>query len=224
MLEVGLAIKPKHVISMGDTVDFYGVSSHSRDPVRMSTTRFKREVEAGRNAIDELYCLGAKNNVFLLGNHEHRLLRYLMDKAPELYELEELSIKNLLRLDKSTVIPYREDYKLGKLYVVHDIGVAGRYTPQRMLDAYGHNIVGGHTHRLSYIVEGNAAGDAHVSATFGWLGDRKKVDYMYKIRASKDWALGFGVAWLDTSNGNVHVQPVPIVRYKCVVGGKEYSA
>jgi hypothetical protein len=61
-----------------------------------------------------------------------------------------------------------------------------------------------------------------VGASFGWLGDKNSVDYMHRVKVNRDWAHGFGVAYLEP-NGNVHIQPVVIVDYKCVVGGKLYK-
>jgi hypothetical protein len=183
----------------------------------------KFEIESVRSAVREMNSLGATNKVFIEGNHEDRLPRYLADKAPELYDLDALQIPHLFGLQGWVHRKYREDYKLGKLYAVHDIGYAGRYTAQRVLDTYQHNVVSGHTHRLSYCVEGNAAGESHMSATLGWLGDARAADYMHRIKAMKDWQLSFGVGWLTPKTGVVHVQPVPIVNYKCVVGGKEYT-
>jgi hypothetical protein len=184
----------------------------------------KSEVEAVRSAVRDMNSLGAKNKVIVEGNHEDRLPRYLADKAPDLFDLEDLQPKRLFGFEDWTYRPYRSDYRLGKLYAVHDIGYAGRYAAQRVLDTYQHNVISGHTHRLSYVVEGNAAGESHVSATLGWLGDASAADYMHRVKAMRDWQLGFGVGWLVPNTGVVHMQPVPIVKYKCVVGGKEYSA
>lgn len=223
-LTVGQAIKPKHIIHLGDLADCYSISSHSKNPARVSEKRMKHEIEAVRACVRDLNSLGAKNKIFTEGNHEDRLPRYLADKAPDLYDLQALQPSELFGFQGWTYKRYREDHKLGKLYVVHDIGYAGRYAAQRVLDTYQHNVCSGHTHRLSYIVEGNAAGESHVSATFGWLGDARAADYMHRVKAMRDWQLGFGVGWLDPNSGTVHIQPVPIVKYKCVVGGKEYSA
>ena len=66
---------PHHIVVMGDFIDCYSVSSHSKDPNRV--LQLKDEVEASIKLLQELQDLGAKNNVFLAGNHEDRLERYL---------------------------------------------------------------------------------------------------------------------------------------------------
>lgn len=215
--------KPKHIYIIGDFLDFYSVSSHSKDPQRAN--QLEAEVQAGHAALDALDKLGASNKVYIAGNHCDRLERYLQDRAPELFKF--INIPDILHLKKRgwSYVPYKDDTHLGKLNLTHDVGTAGRYAVYKALDMYQHSIVTGHTHRLAYIVEGNATGkEFKVSAQFGWLGDASKVDYMHKAKVNKDWALGFGIGYLEPSTGAVYLSPVPIVKYTCVVNGKLYKA
>jgi predicted phosphodiesterase len=224
VLQVGRSLKPDHVIILGDFADFYAVSSHSKNPER--ATQLDKEVEAVKEALDKVKALGAKNNVFVSGNHENRLERYLQDKAPELFKL--LTIPGILELKKKgfTYVPYRESYTLGKMHFTHDTGTAGRHAHYKSMDSFQSNIVIGHTHRVGYTVEGSALGEKHVAAMFGWLGDKEAVDYMHKVKIAREWSLGFGVGYLDPKNGHVHLSPIPIVEdkkaYTCVVEGKIY--
>jgi predicted phosphodiesterase len=219
MLKVGKDIKPDVVITLGDFADFYAVSSHSKNPNRKRNLEF--EVDETIKGLQQLTALGAKQNVFISGNHEDRLERYLMDKAPELFNV--VRIPDVLGLKEMgwVYVPYKSDFRLGKLNLTHDVGQAGRGSVFGALATYQHNVVIGHTHRLAYVVEGNAKGEAHVSAQFGWLGDRTKADYMHRVKAARDWALGFGIGYLQ-ENGAVHLQPVPIVNNSVVVEGKLY--
>jgi predicted phosphodiesterase len=221
MLKVGKAFKPDHSIILGDFIDCYSVSSHSKNPQR--SLKLTEEVNATKVALDKVKALGAKNNVFVSGNHEDRLERYLMDKAPELFDF--ISTPHILDLTKKgfKYIPYKQAYKIGKLNVTHDTGVAGRYAHYKSMDAFQHNVVIGHTHRLGYAVEGNAQGERHVTAMFGWLGDVEQVDYMNRIKAVRDWSLGFGIGYLNPKNGVVYLVPIPIINYTCCVEGKLYS-
>ena len=174
-------------------------------------------------ALKKIKALGAKNNVFIAGNHEDRLTRYLMQKAPELYE--QVHIPKLLALDGLgfKYVPYKEDYQLGKLNMTHDTGKAGKYAHYQSMNDYGRSTMIGHTHRMGYAVQGNADGDCHLGVMLGWLGDFKKVDYMHKIKAKVDWAHGFGVGYYDPVSKFVYVVPVPIVKYTCVVEGRFYA-
>ena len=81
---------------------------------------------------------------------------------------------------------YRKHVQRGSLHYTHDTGSAGKYAVYRNLETYGHSVVAGHTHRLAYIVEGNAKGDVRLSTSFGWLGDIDQVDYMHRAKALRD--------------------------------------
>lgn len=225
MLKAMKDFKPDHSIILGDFMDMYSVSSHSKDPKR--SLDLKGEVDGTKEALRQVKALGAKNNVFVSGNHEDRLERYLRDKAPELYEF--ISIPEVLELNKMgfKYVPYKDHYKLGKLNVTHDTGQAGRYAHYKAMDSFQHNVIIGHTHRLGYAVEGNAQGERHVTAMFGWLGDVEATDYMHKIKYTRDWSHGFGIGYLDKETNVVYVVPVPIInhgkQYSCVVEGKLYK-
>lgn len=218
MLKAGKAFKPKHTIILGDFADFYGVSSHSKDPNR--SLKLKEEIDLVKIGLDKVKAIGAQNNVYVAGNHEDRLERYLMDKAPELFNF--ISIPKILELKEKgfKYTPYKQAYKIGKLNITHDTGNAGRFAHYKALDTFQHNILIGHTHRLGYAVEGNASGERHVSAMLGWLGNVEDINYMHRVKAVKDWCHGFGIGYLDPSTGIVYIIPVPIVRDTCLIEGK----
>jgi hypothetical protein len=221
MLKVGRALKPQHIYCIGDLLDFYSVSSYSKDPARKAS--LGAEVAAGNEAMDALDALKAKHKTFIAGNHEDRLQRHLQDKDPQL--LEFVDVAKLLRLKERgwKYVPYRSHCKLGKLNLTHDVGNAGRFSTYKALDTFQHSVVTGHAHRMSYVVEGNAVGEVKLSAQFGWLGDASKVDYMQKINVLKNWALGFGIGYFDAATGIVYMTPVPIVNYSCVVNGRLFK-
>lgn len=222
VLKVARKLKPHHIVVNGDFCDFYSVSSHLKDPTRV--VELEDEIANVKEGLDELDALGAKTKRFIGGNHEDRLTRYLQEKAPALFS--SVTIPGLLGLkDRGwTYTPYKDHTHIGKVNFTHDVGVAGRNAAFRALDTYQHSVVTGHTHRFQYIVEGNAMGEVKLSAMFGWLGDRTKVDYMHRARVYKDWALGFGVGYVDTTSGIVYLTPVPIIAYTCVVNGQLFRS
>lgn len=220
MMRAARDLKPRLLVTIGDFADFYAVSSHSKDPKRALT--LESEITAVNAKLDELDALGARDKIFIEGNHCDRLLRYLRDRAPELFDV--VSTPALFRLAQRgwQHIPYRQYTKRGALYLTHDVGSSGRNSVFRSLETFKHSVVTGHSHRFAYIVEGDATGEHRVSAQFGWLGDAKQVDYLNRVRAMKDWALGFGVGYYDRATGYVYLTPIPIVKYTCVVNGKLY--
>jgi len=221
MLDVGKKLKPYHIAVIGDLADFYSVSSHSKSPDR--ALKLDEELKDVNVGLDELDALKATNKQFIAGNHEDRLTRYLQDKAPELFNV--VGIPELLKLEQRgwEYTPYKSDTKIGKVNFTHDVGASGRNATFNALDTYQHSVITGHSHRMQYIVEGNATGEYKLSAQFGWLGDRTKIDYMHRAKVYKNWALGFGVGYVHSETGIAYLTPVPIINYTAVVNGVYYT-
>jgi predicted phosphodiesterase len=219
MLKVGRALKPTHLVHIGDFMDCYSISDHDKSPARAG--RFLWEVEECNRMLDQLDALKPAKKYYIEGNHEDRLRRYVM-KHPELNGV--VTVPELLRLKQRgwAYTPYKRTAKLGKAHLTHDVGSAGRNAIFKALDTYQHTVITGHTHRMQYVVEGNAVGECKLSAAFGWLGDVEQIDYMHLHRAKKDWALGFGIGYLNPKNGYVYTVPVPIIDHTCVVNGVLY--
>jgi hypothetical protein len=188
----------------------------------------KQEVRSNNKRLDELDAIpGVKHKRFVAGNHEYRLQRYLMTKAPELFGM--FSIRSLLRLKERGWLytPYMRHVKIGPINFTHEAGNAGPLAHIRARAAFEGNIVIGHTHRLAFQYQGNAQGEPHLGAMLGWLGDIEKIDYVHRVTALQ-WQLGFGLAYEDTETGLVHLQPTPILeakgQYFCVVEGQRIAA
>lgn len=206
---------------MGDFADFFKVSFHER--TLENRMGFGAEVKEVNKALDQLDALGIPKRHFIMGNHEHRFNRYLAEKAPELADLPGMTVPELFRLKERgwKHTSYRQDTKLGKLWLTHDEGNAGALAAVKARDTYAGNAAIGHCHAMTVAYQGNARGESHVGASFGWLGDIESVDYMHAVKA-KRWQLGVGVAVLEP-NGNVHLHGVPIVEGRMVVFGQLFS-
>ena len=215
LLKTVEAIKPHGIIILGDFIDNYCVSSHSKNPNRV--TDLKWEVEEAIKLLQKFTEI--KHKIFIAGNHENRLERYLSERAPALFNM--VKIDEILKLKENGwyYVPYKDHYRIGKVHFTHDTGKAGRFAHYASLGDFQASVVIGHTHSFGYTVEGNAKGKPHVAAMLGWLGDVGQVDYMHRIKAMRDWAIGFGIGYL-LDNGNMHITPVPIVDYSVIVEGK----
>lgn len=229
LLQVAQAFGFDYVIILGDFRDCYSVSAHSKSPSRVRLVRL--EADAAKKKLDELGValkVGRLKHYHLLtqieklydeGNHETRIERQILERVEGLEDV--INTPKLLGLRERgwRFTPYRKHAKVGKLYSTHDVGQNGAL---KVLNTFQSNVISGHDHAINYCVRGNATGEAHVSSTFGWLGDRDKVDYMHKIKAYRDWALGFGIGYLGP-NDYIYLVPVPIVDYTCVVEGRLFT-
>lgn len=218
MLKAGRAWKPDIIAHTGDHLDAYAISDHQK---RLEPRGFEWEIEEANKGLDQIEGLGATDHYFCAGNHEFRADRYMM-AHPELGGM--LSIPKLLRFRQRgwKYTPYREHFKLGKVYFTHDVESHSRQHKFKALGVYQTSVVTGHDHRLVYVVEGNALGETKLSCGFGWLGDAAQADYRNMHLTRTQWALGFGVGYIDTTTGYNYLIPVPIINYSCMVEGRVY--
>lgn len=209
--------EPQTIVVLGDWIDNLSVSGH--EPAKTFDRNLKREAAVAATRLESL-TRGIAERHFVMGNHETRLERFIAKKAPELDGL--VNIEDLLGLGKWTsVTPYNETLKLGKLNITHDVGKAGQNAHRSAAQSYMSSAIIGHTHRMAYDVIGRQAGPPVVAAMFGWLGDFRKVEYLHRAEA-KRWPLGFGIGRMEES-GVVHVTPIPIVNYKACIEGCLYG-
>lgn len=210
--------KPDIVVQMGDFLDGYPVSRYAKNPLRPQL--IDDEIKVGNQLLDQLDSLGAKEKHLVMGNHDQRLADYVQNNAPALTNI--VRFEDLLHLKSRgwKVTSYRDHLKLGKLYLTHDTGSAGRTANLKALDAYQGNVGIGHVHRLSVTYESNIKGESHMGLSVGWLGDAKSADYMNKV-GKRYWATGFATAILRP-DGVVHTRLHPIVKKSVELDGVIY--
>ena len=100
-LKAAKIYKPNVFVINGDLLDFYSLSSWDKNPEHFDVSH---EISEGKKYLQMIRDALGKNTtiVYLEGNHEARLQRYLW-KNPELADLDVLKMENLLDLDKYQV-------------------------------------------------------------------------------------------------------------------------
>lgn len=216
-------LKPHTLCILGDFVDMESVSMHEPDEVRHANLAVEAALARCRLGELEAACgRGLERKIYIEGNHEQRLQRYLARQAPALWDM--VTAQDLLHLDDSWEwVPYRKSTRIGKLHVTHDTGRAGMNAHRDSAKAFHASAIIGHTHRMAYDVTGTFDGQPYLAAMFGWLGAADRAASYTHEANSANWVHGFGVGHME-ANGVVHVQPVPIVSGKCVVSGKLIGA
>lgn len=207
--------KPDILIIIGDFADFNAVSSHLKDPTRPG---FSREVKEVRRALEKLRGIGSRR-IFLEGNHERRLSRFISERAPELHGI--LDVPTILGLQEEgfEYYPYQQEVTIGKVSFVHDLGFAGVNGTRQTLAAFPGNIVYGHTHRFNCFTGGNLKRDTYTAWNVGWLGDPRKIDYLPSVKIKQDWVRGFLMVYLE-ADGTPHFSPAKITNDKVLIEGK----
>ena len=145
----------------GDTIDFYPISEYSTDPRRRGT--LTKELLITKNFLKELRSKFKGKIFFKPGNHEFRLERYVIKNAPELYELECITLPELLGFNELQIthINSRSLIKVakGNLNILHghEFGkepLLSPVNPARGLYLKAKaNAIEGHYHRTSEHVE-----------------------------------------------------------------------
>lgn len=217
MLRALAEAKPSTIVVLGDFADGESLSLH--EPDEPGSRDFKDEVGVVLRALTELDALGATRKIYIEGNHEQRLSRYLARRAPALFR--SMSLPELLDLKGRgwEWVPYKASVKVGKLHLTHDTGSAGMNAHRTSARDFMGSVVIGHTHRMAYEVVGRFDDSPYLAAMLGWLGSRQAAKYAHEAK-SASWALGFGLGYHDEATGIVHVQPIPIVGGTCVVQGR----
>ncbi len=223
LLKTVSEFKPDIIVILGDFGDFYAVSGHLKDPGMGNDLKW--EVDQVVMHLYQLRKLAPKARiVFIEGNHEDRLRRYLWERAPELFGV--ISTQKLLNLDllKIEFIPYGETLELGVASFTHDLGKAGDNAHRQARADYEGCAVIGHTHGMEFSVKANRKGVPAFGATFGWGGDHEYIKYTHSHKAVKNYIHGFGTAYLEPKTGHFHTVLHPIVDGKVVVEGKLLKA
>ncbi len=222
-LDVAARWNPHELVCLGDFGDLASVSRFVVDP--RQTLPLDEEIEGIRAALKRTTAAVRKGckKTFLTGNHDARIDRYILERAPQLAGF--VDVGDLYGLDKLGwgVLPYKRSYKVGKLLLSHDFGRAGVNAARQSVHDVGHSVGFGHTHRLQVHYQGTTTGERHVGATFGWLGDPEKIDYKHRDLVRRDYMHGFGVVHM-LDDGRFWLQAIPIVEGECVVDGVVYGA
>lgn len=214
-------VRPKYLINNGDFIDAYRVSVFDASPERLLT--FEDEVKIARKELRRLETAAPSAlRYYMAGNHENRLATYLTKRAPELYPF--VNFPKLLDLqDRWKWVKYGDDVRIASINYTHCVSprTASETSMMKARDEYQGNAVIGHVHWLGVNYRGNAKGEQHIGASFGWLGDFSQVDYLHRVQARR-WTHGFGLGYVV--DGVTHLQPVPIIKGKCVIEGRVFSA
>ncbi|MHC1576733.1 MAG: hypothetical protein ACXQTE_05205 [Methanosarcinaceae archaeon] len=153
MLKMQQHFRPTNVIMDGDMLDAIQLSKFSKDP---------QEPESFKANVVELCIILRKmqkysNLIYIEGNHEARLQRYINDRAPDLAGL--ISIEGLIKSHLGDTIEYirttpgesmmtwgaEDDLLIGHFAKVSKHTC---YTVKLLVEKYMTNVVQAHTHRL----------------------------------------------------------------------------
>lgn len=221
-------IKPERIVIMGDFLDFMSVSRWSNDPRQVVSLQI--EIESAKELLDQIRQASGKKCeiVYILGNHEVRLIKYLINNADALLHLKDhdddfLSVPHLLNLKERGIdcIPYEGSYNLHGWIFEHG-NVARQhssYTAKAMVDRRGTNVGIAHTHRAGVYYFTNYEGRLLEGVEFGCLIDRESPAAHYA--KYPNWTQAFGIG--EFIDGVFDVRPILFRDYKFIYNSKVYG-
>lgn len=150
--------KPHYIVINGDLMDCFEISDFSKSA--WSDFTFKDEISQTKKFFKKLRTLCPQSEIiYIEGNHEFRIKKYLSKNAKELAFLDGVQLENILELQKfgvkyvglnKMIGKYADNYiKLGDYYVGHfnRVNKHSAYTAKNLLEDKGVSIIQGHTHR-----------------------------------------------------------------------------
>jgi UDP-2,3-diacylglucosamine pyrophosphatase LpxH len=147
-------VQPSTIVFNGDFMDFNQFSTKFNEaPEDVRDARIGYAVRAGRAILQGFREDFPRSEIiFLPGNHEHRVTKWLQRKAPWLMDPEvRPSIESFLLTHKHDVIvhPYGTAIQFGDMGVTHGeiVRKFGGYTAKALVEQYGQSMLCGHTHR-----------------------------------------------------------------------------
>lgn len=216
--------KPDIILNGGDGVDFYTISSFSKDPDRVNFG-LQNEIDAFRAVQRQLNNAYSRADRYLLiGNHEDRLRRYIWEN-PELSTLDALKLENLLGLD-SLNVEVIDELAVGNTKFTHGdiVRKHSAYTAKGTMlrEGYLYNVIFGHTHRMGRHFKTRGDGSVVFGVEAGCLCDPEQADY---VNGEPNWQRGLvlvnivdGVPEVETIPFHIHTKTI----LKAVYRGKEY--
>ena len=207
--------QPDNIVIPGDFWDCYLLSRFNKDPRRKM--RLQGEIDCAYWLLYEIReAAGDTCKItYLKGNHEERLQKYLWSTAPELADLECLSIDGLLWLDDLN-IEYKDSIDIGKFHIYHGslVRQEAGYTAKAEFIKNGCSGLTGHTHRDAKYTRRNRGGH-HV-----WYENFCMCDLNAEyVKGVANWTQGWSM--LYDMNGRQYVDQIPVINHRYIWNGKE---
>jgi predicted phosphodiesterase len=195
----------------GDTLDFYQLSFHEKDPRKVNIAT---ELELAREFLLYLRSNFSCPIYWISGNHEIRLERYLKVKAPELIDIQDFQIPVLLRFAEHGVIevPYSSKVYFGKLMVEHGDkmkGAGGVQPARTLLLKFKRPVICGHFHRHSEATQRVYDGEVQKAWSLGCLCELEP-GYL----PLNDWTHGAAIIEVEHESGHFTVDNFQIIKGK----------
>lgn len=200
------------IIIDGDMIDFYQISRWETDP---RLRRVEGELEDVRQFLATLRQAWPDATIaYKLGNHDERWELFMRKKAPELLEVPDFELDEVLCLDQFevTMIPSRTYAKFGELPILHGHEF-GRsvFSPVNPARGYWNrakeSMIAGHLHQSSSHSEKRLSGNCPTTFSIGCLCDLHP-----EYAPMNKWNHGFALVEIVSDEGDYQVDNKKITK------------
>ena len=223
--KVAADLRIDEVILLGDAIDCYTLSSHSKDPGITKSLADEIQMLSLFLARIEKTFPKAKL-VYIQGNHEDRMERYIEKHCRELYGL--VSLEKILGLRNRGWVwvpsgPNQKYRVLGSdLYARHTPISCGQNAASLTLAKAGCNIICGHLHRSALAMNAAMDGKTRMAMLVGCMLRRNHSVYSY-VKGINTWNRGFAI--VHAKGKRFYPELVWIQENDtCLANGKVYKA
>lgn len=194
MLKIARLVPIHEVVILGDFLDLYGLSFYDKNPDLGDVSGlYDREIECGNYRLDQIDLFSCKK-IYLEGNHEYRLKKFLYKQAPALRNRIQIPDElNLRTRGKYLWVPYTslQSYQImdTNLYARHEPPAGGNM--QNIAKQAGASVIYGHTHQFGIgTFVSKISGLTNYAINGGWLGNQKELVFDY-VKGRPDWTQAF---------------------------------
>lgn len=238
------------IVNLGDTIDLPAQSRHHQELAFQNSTNLAIQ-RAYEYLAQQRATVPTAEIVFLEGNHDCRIYKYLSENAPAVSNMRRAgdpddrpvnSLPHLLRMDELGIV-YASGYPAGEYWLnehlrcIHGDRVnSSGSTAMKYINSNHHvSVIYGHIHRIEMLYHTNhtSTGPAR-NAAFS-PGCLCRVDGSVPsvkggitpnekpVKYWENWQQGIGFAWYKDS-GEFSLQSVPIIDNWSMYMGREFRA
>jgi len=190
-------LKPNTIYLAGDIIDFLSRGTYLKPPDQIG--KLQQDLNMLYEFLETLRKM-CDNIIYVKGNHEDRLRRFLLKAAPELFTLEALSFTKLLGLD-DLGIQWVDSVEVGAHYttpyglVISHMNVCRKhsgFSAKGIVTDKGVSVAHAHVHRVGTYIKTNMDGTIITGYEIGCL-----CDLMETFIENPNWQNGFAVVYHD---------------------------
>lgn len=212
--------KPDNIFINGDLIDCLDISSFDK-PLEKHQN-LADEIEESKYLLLQLKSASPKSRIiYIFGNHEFRLQKYISKNARELYGLKGLTLEEQIGCKELDIDVYNNNtkenfYQYGRLWIGHfnKVNKHSGMTAKNLLEDKGVSIIQAHTHRMGSSYKRDFDGQKGA-----WEGGCL-CDLNPKYCNMPNWQLGFITIHKDKKTDQFKVTPVEIIDYRIIYGDK----